>query len=71
MSFNQLDFFDESGYDWSGYGSPGKSIDSAGGSIGSVSGKGFGDFVLTGIESLGDVFQLVMFMPKGVGSKGG
>ena len=49
----------------------GKSIGSAGESVGSVSGLGSGDFVLTVIESLGDVVPLVVFVPRGVESKGG
>ena len=81
MSFEKLDFFDdESDNDGSGSGSPntctfpfcsGKSIGSVGKSIGRVSGVGSGLFVLTGIESIGDVFPLVVFVPRGVESKGG
>ena len=39
-------------------------------SVGCVRGAGFGVFILTGIESVGDVVPLVMFVPKGVESKG-
>ena len=46
MSFEKLDFFDES-YN---YGS------------GSAIGVGFGEFVPTRIESMGDVFLLVVFV---------
>ena len=53
----KLDFFDES--DSYGYGSG-----SPGGSVGSASGIGFGDFVLTGIESIGDVVLLVVFVQE-------
>ena len=60
----KLDFFDES--DSYGYGSG-----SPGGSVGSTSGIGFGDFVLTGIESIGDVVLLVVFVPRGVKYKVG
>ena len=71
MLFEKLDFFDESENDGSGSGSPGTSVGSAGESVGSVNGVGFGNFVPTGIESLGDVFTFVMFAPIGVESKGG
>ena len=81
MSFKELDFFDnESDNDGSGSGSPGKSafpfcsykyVGSVGESVGSVSGVGSGNFVLTGIESLGDVVPLVLFIPRGVESKRG
>ena len=37
----------------------------------SVSGVGSGDFVPTGIESLGDLVPLFVFLPRGVESKGG
>ena len=39
--------------------------------IGPVSDVGSGVFVLTGIEIFGDVVLLVVFVPKGVKSKGG
>ena len=80
MSFDELDFFDESENDESGSGSPGmfafpfsseKSVGSAVESVGSVSGIGFGDFVTIGIKSHGDVVPLVVFVPRGVDSKGG
>ena len=79
MSFDKLDFFDESDNDGSGSGSPGtfdfpfssgKSVVSANESVGSVSGVDFGDFVPTGIESLGVVVPLVVLVPIGVESKG-
>ena len=40
-------------------------------SVGSVNGVGSGDFVLTGIDSIGDVVPLFMFAPIGIESKGG
>ena len=43
----------------------------SGKSVGSVSGVGSGDFVLTGIESIGDTVPLFVFVPRGVESKGG
>ena len=64
MLFNESDFFDKSDNAGSGSGSPGKSIGSAGD-------VGFGDFVPTGIKSLGDVVLLVVFVPRGVESKCG
>ena len=57
MSFDKLYFFDESDNDGSGSGSPGKSV-------GSDGDMGFGNFVPTGIESLGDVVPLVVFVPR-------
>ena len=39
-------------------------------SVGYVSGMGSGIFVPTGINSIGDVFLLVVFVPKGYESKG-
>ena len=71
VSFDKLDFFDESDNDGSGSGSPGKSVGNAGESIGSVRGVGLGGFVLGGIESHGDVVLLVVFVLRGVKSKGG
>ena len=71
MSFDELYLFDdESDGDGSGSGSPGTRAFPfcSGKYVGSVSGVGSGDFVLTGIKSLGDV---VMFVPRGVNSKGG
>ena len=59
VSFEDLDLFGEYKNDESGSGSPGKPV----GSAGSV---GFGDFVPTGIESLGDVVPMVVFVPRGV-----
>ena len=64
MSFNELDFFDESDNYGSGSGSPGKSV----GVAGEVS---FGDFFSTGVETLGNVVSLVVFVSIGVGSKVG
>ena len=80
VSFDKLYLFDDE-FDNDGYvsGSPGtfafpfssnKSVGSAGESVGNVSGIGFGDFFLTGIESLGDIFSLVIFVPRVVDSKG-
>ena len=40
-------------------------------SVGCVRGVGYGFFVLTGIESIGDVVLLVVFIPIRVYSKGG
>ena len=73
-------FDDESDNFGSGSGSPGtcaflfcsgKSVGSAGESVGGISGVGSGVFFLTGIESIGDVFPLVVFVPIGFESKGG
>ena len=80
VSFKELYFFDESDNNGSGFGSAGtfafpfssvKSVCSAGEYIGSVSGVVSGSFVLIAIESVGDVVPLVMFVQRGVGSKGG
>ena len=64
MSVEELYLFSESENDESGYGYPGKSV----GSSGDV---GFVYFVPTGIESIGDVVLLVVFVPRGVQSKVG
>ena len=64
VSFDELDFFDESDSRGSGSGSPGKSVGNAGD-------VGFGNFVPTGIESLGNVVPLVVFVPRGIDSKVG
>ena len=64
VSFNDLYFFGEYDNDGSGSRSPGKSVGSAGD-------VGFGGFAPTGIESLGKVVTLVMFIPRGVDSKVG
>ena len=71
MSFDELDFPGESDNDGSRSGSYGMSVCSSGEYVGSVSAVGFGKKIPTGIESLGDVVQLVMFVPIGVKSKGG
>ena len=81
LSFDKLDLFDdESDSDGSGSGSPGtcafpfcsgKYVGSVGKSVGGVSGVGSGVFVPTGIESIDDVVMLVVFVPRGVESKGG
>ena len=80
MSFDKLYFFEnESENDGSGSGSPGtcnftfcygESVGSVGESVGSLSGIGSGNFAPTGIKSLGDVVPLVVFVPRGVESKG-
>ena len=81
MSFDKLYLSDdESDNDGSGYGSPstcafpfcsGKFVGSVGESIGRVRGVGSRVFVPTGIESIGDVVPLFVFVPIGVDSKGG
>ena len=80
LSFEELDFFDYgSDDDGSGSGSHGtcaflfcsdEFVDSVGESIGRVCGSGSGIFVPTGIYPIGDVVRLVVFVPKGVESKG-
>ena len=57
--------------DGSGSGSTDMSVGGASWSVGSVSGVSFGGFVPTGIKSLGDVVLWVVFVPRGVDSKGG
>ena len=47
-----------------------KTVGSVGKSIGSVHGVGSGVF-FTRIDSISDVVPLIMFVPKGVKSKGG
>ena len=42
-----------------------------GGSVGRVSGLGFGIFVPTGVESKSDFFSFVVVVPIGAESKGG
>ena len=49
----------------------GKSVGGFSKSVGRVCGVGSGVFVPTGIESIGDVFQLVVFVPKLFESNGG
>ena len=83
LSCDELYLFgDESNDDGSVSGSPGTCAFPfcSGKSVGSVDeavvrvcvcGLGYGVFVLTGIESIGDVVPLVVFVPKGVESKGG
>ena len=74
LSLDELDcFYDESGNDGSGSGSPGtcafpfcsgKSVGSLGKSVGSVHGVGSGVFVLAGIESIGDIVPFLLFVPR-------
>ena len=81
VTFDELDLFSHySDTDGSGSVSPctfafpfssGNSVGSSSQSVGSVSGVGFGGFFPTGIESLGDVVILVLFVLIGVESKGG
>ena len=80
VSFNEVYFFGEFDNDGSRSGTPGtvafpfssvKFVGSACESVGSVSSLCLGYFVLTGIESLGDVFMLDVFVPRGVESKVG
>ena len=73
LSFDELYFFDDESDNYgSGSGSPGMcafpfcSVKY----IGGVSGVGSGDFVLTRIESIGNVVLLFVFIPRGVKSKG-
>ena len=78
LSFGELDLFgDESNDDVSVSGSPGtckfpfcsiKSVGSVGESVVHVCVIGSGVFFPTGIESIGDIVPLVVFIPKGVGS---
>ena len=74
MSLDKLDLFDDDSDD-DGYvsGSPGtcsfpfysdESVGSVGKSVGRVCGVGSVIFVLTGIDSIGDVVPLVVFVPK-------
>ena len=82
LSFGgKIDLFDdESDSDGSVSGSPGtcnfpfcsgKSVDIVGKSVGSVSGVGSDVFILTGIKSIIYVVPLVLFVTRGVKSKGG
>ena len=80
VSFDKLYFFGEYDNDWPRSGSSGtfafpfpsrKSVGSAGEFVGSVSGAGSSDFAPIEIEAIGDVVPLVMFVPRGVQSKGG
>ena len=73
-------FDDDYDDDGSGSGSPGmctfpfcsdKSVGSVGKSVGRVRGVGSRDLVPTGIDSIGDVVTLVVFVPRGFESKGG
>ena len=74
LSFDELDLFDnEDDDDGSGSRSPGTCCfpffsDEY---VGRVSGVGSGDFVPTGINSIGDVVLLVVFVPRGVEYKVG
>ena len=63
----------ESGNDGSGSGSTCTCafLFCSGKSVGGVSGIGSGVFVLTGIKSIGDVVPMVVFISRGVDSKGG
>ena len=74
LSFDKVYLFDdESDNDGSGSRSPG-TCDFPFCSeeyVGRVIGVGSGDFVLTGIESIGDIVPLVVFVPRGVEFKGG
>ena len=73
MSFHELDFLNESDNDETVSGSPGTCDFPfySGHSVGRVSGVGYGIFVLTGIESIGDVFVLLVSIPRGVEFKVG
>ena len=74
LSFDELDFSnDESDNDGSGSGSPGTCALSffSGNSVGCVSDVGSGMFFPNGTESIGDVAQLVVLVPRGVDSKVG
>ena len=80
-------FDDDSGIDWSDSGSTGTcnfpfrfdgsvshvrdSVGRVDEYLGHVSGVGSSVYVLTGIKSIGDVVPFVVFVPKGVESKGG
>ena len=73
ISFDQLYLFDDE-YDkyGSGYGSPGTCAFPffSGKYVGSISGVGSDDFVLNGMESIGDVVPLSVFNLRGIESKG-
>ena len=74
VSFDELDLFnDESGNNGSGSGFPDTYAFPfcSRKSVGSVRVIGSGNFVLTGIESIGDVVPLFVFVAIGVESKGG
>ena len=74
VSFEELYFFEnESDNDGYGSGYPGRCTFPfpPEKSVGSVSGVGSGNFFPTGIDSLGDVVLLVVFVTRGVESKGG
>ena len=74
LSFDKIYLFnDESDNDGSGSGSPGTCDFPffAGNYVGHVGHIVSGVFVLTGIKSIGDVVMLVVFVPRGVKSKGG
>ena len=49
----------------------GKSVDGFGKSVDGISDVGSGVFVPTGINSIGDVVPLLVFVPRGVDFKGG
>ena len=79
VSFDELDPFDDESEDYrSESGSAGtcaftfrfdESVGRVNESVGHFSGVGSGVFSLTGIESIGDVVLLFVFVPKGVESK--
>ena len=74
VPFNELDLFDDES-DNDGYGS-GSAVTCAfpffsDEFVGRGSGVGYGVFVPTGIDSIGEVVPLVVFVPNGVESKGG
>ena len=81
VSFDKLDSFDdESDNNMSDSGYAGtcafpfrfdEYVGTVGESIGRVSGVGSGIFFLTGIDSISDIFLLVVFVPKGFKSKCG
>ena len=81
VSSNELySFNDESDDNGSNSGSAGtcdfpfrfnESVGRVGEYVGRGSGVGYSVFVLTGIKSIGDVFLLVLLVPKGVESKSG
>ena len=74
MSFDKLYLFDDdSDDDGSGSGSAGTCTFPfcSGKSVGRVRGVGSGVFVLTEIDSIGEVVLSAVFVPRGFDSKGG